>query len=87
MSTLEHQYLSNNILSFGGNTDVAKIFRPGTHISAHLTNLHQNVVKIEYGSVFDGEKYVSIFLDETGEAAAQQRDSSRLKNKDTSFSC
>ena len=28
------------------------------------------------------EQRVSLFLDETGEPAAQQRDSSRLKNKD-----
>ena len=34
------------------------------------------------GSVVDQQKDVSLFLDETGEPAAQQRDSSRLKNKD-----
>ena len=38
------------------------------------------------GLVVDQEKDVSLFLDGTGEPAAQQGDSSRLKNKDTSFS-
>ena len=38
------------------------------------------------GLVVDGEKDVSLFLDETSEPTAQQRDSSRLKNKDTSYS-
>ena len=33
----------------------------------------------DYGSVIDQQKDVSLFLDETGEPAAQQRDSSRLK--------
>ena len=32
------------------------------------------------------EKDVSLFLDRIGETVTQQRDSSRLKNKDTSFS-
>ena len=32
------------------------------------------------GLVVDQEKNVSLFLDGTGEPAAQQRDSSRLKN-------
>ena len=38
-----------------------------------------------YGSVVDQQKDVSLFLDKTSEPAVQLRDSSRLKNKDTSF--
>ena len=38
------------------------------------------------GLVVDQEKDMSLFLDGTGEPATQQRNSSRLKNKDTSFS-
>ena len=40
-----------------------------------------------YGPVLDQQKNVSLFLDGTGLPAAQQRDSSRLKSKDTSFCC
>ena len=47
---------------------------------------HCTYINLAYGSVVDGEKDVSLFLDETSEPAAQQRDSSRLKNKDTSYS-
>ena len=36
-------------------------------------------------SVIVPRKDVSLFLDETGEPAAQQGDSSCLENKDTSF--
>ena len=35
------------------------------------------------GSVVDQQKDVSLFLDDTGEPAAQQGDSSRLKNNST----
>ena len=38
------------------------------------------------GLVVGQEKDVSLFLDRTGEPAMQHRDSSRLKNEDTSFS-
>ena len=38
------------------------------------------------GLVVGQEKDVSLFLDRTGEPATQQQVSSRLKNKDTSFS-
>ena len=37
------------------------------------------------GPINDQQKDVSLFLDETGEPAVLQRDSSRLKNKDTYF--
>ena len=37
------------------------------------------------GAVVDQQKDVSLFLDETCEPAAEQRDPSHLKNKDTSF--
>ena len=37
------------------------------------------------GSILDQSKDLSLFLDETGLPAAVQQDSSRLKNKDTSF--
>ena len=38
------------------------------------------------GLVVGQKKDVSLFLDRTGEPATQQQVSSRLKNKDTSFS-
>ena len=38
-----------------------------------------------YGSDIDQQKDVFLFLDETGEPVAQQRDSSPLKNKEPSF--
>ena len=38
------------------------------------------------GWVVGQEKDVSLFLDRTGQPATQHRDTSRLKNKDTSFS-
>ena len=41
---------------------------------------------ISKGLVVGQEKDVSLFLDRTGEPATQQQVSSRLKNKDTSFS-
>ena len=40
----------------------------------------------DIGLVVGQEKDVSYFLDRTGEPTMQHRDSSRLKNKDTSFS-
>ena len=47
----------------------------------------KSVVNILYkGLVVGQEKDVSLFLDRTGEPATRHRDSSRLKNKDTSFS-
>ena len=48
--------------------------------------LHLHFKKnIGYGSIVDQQKDVSSFLDEKGLHAAQQHDSSRLKNKDTYF--
>ena len=44
--------------------------------------LRQNDLLMSKGQ----EKDVSLFLDRTGEPATQQQVSSRLKNKDTSFS-
>ena len=37
------------------------------------------------GSILNQSKDLSLFLDETGLPAAAQQESSRLKNKDTSF--
>ena len=41
---------------------------------------------LHYGLVVGQEKDVSLFLDRTCEPATQRQDSSRLENKDTSFS-
>ena len=47
-----------------------------------IITLRQNDLLMSKGQ----EKDVSLFLDRTGEPAKQQQVSSRLKNKDTSFS-
>ena len=58
------------------------LFNRGIRTDAKLRLL----TKIDLsGGVLDQEKDASLFLDETGLPAAQLRDSSRLKNIDTSF--
>ena len=52
-----------------------------------LSGRAKNIQKlIHMGLVVGQEKDLSLFLDRTGEPAMPHRDSSRLKNKDTSFS-
>ena len=57
----------------------------GTHEN-FLLSYQLGEVMGSRGLVVGCEKDVSLFLDKTGEPATQQRHSSRLKNKDTSFS-
>ena len=67
----------------------APVFIAAVFLLSRTTTLETfsrgSVMFIYIGGVLDQEKDASLFLDETGLPAAQLRDSSRLKNIDTSF--